>query len=480
MHMSTHRGDPRQRSALERIAVLFLLWTNASFADSSIERISNFVFAPTVIASGYTQALVYADRGYSFESLEEINKYNIRSAYVIEGTAQQLDLADRPIESQYWWSVHTQGGAEQFIRGLALTLQPELSGNRQPDVQVPRAVLAKALAQRDMVHTYGLLVAAADTTSDPDARMLATRLERLLVNTIGLLLLSESEFRELRSLLPKRVPNRFSTVPADTLSASYLPSRVIAEDDSWMEMPNGGEPFRHFTSYGGRSFIKIYLRSAQLTTNEIADLWRSLFQRYGEDLHTTGIEEATPPGFETMLVRTFGVFLVGGEYADSLWPEEVTIRRFKYATDRVDSASSDFRGTQFFQYKLARSLALRKPASLGLRRIRDDDWQFYGFYGDVPDRGNSYSDAVTTMRGNCIACHSELFYGLNTVFSFERNPDKSTQRRSQSQSGPKSEELETLQRRLLEGPLGLRDWGPAACRRDQLSSEHAPDSGEGL
>jgi hypothetical protein len=26
------------------------------------------------------------------------------------------------------------------------------------------------------------------------------------------------------------------------------------------------------------------------------------------------------------------------------------------------------------------------------------------------------------MRANCITCHSELFYGLNTIFSFERNP----------------------------------------------------------
>jgi hypothetical protein len=163
-----------------------------------------------------------------------------------------------------------------------------------------------------------------------------------------------------------------------------------------------------------------------------------------------------------------------------MWPEEVTIRRLKYATERVDYSSSDFRGTQFFQYKLSRALVRKNPASLGLRRIRDDDWQFYGFYGDVPDRGNSYSDAVTTMRGNCIACHSELFYGLNTVFSFERDPDKSAEWRRQSKSGPKSEELRILQRRLLEGPQGTRTWGIAACGRDQLRSDDAPDSGEGL
>jgi hypothetical protein len=51
----------------------------------------------------------------------------------------------------------------------------------------------------------------------------------------------------------------------------------------------------------------------------------------------------------------------------------------------------------------------------------DDDEQFFGFYGDVPDP-MAYANTTSTMRTNCIGCHSELFYGLNTVFSFERNP----------------------------------------------------------
>jgi hypothetical protein len=65
---------------------------------------------------------------------------------------------------------------------------------------------------------------------------------------------------------------------------------------------------------------------------------------------------------------------------------------------------------------------MTNPSSLTLKRIYDDDAEYYGFFGDVPDRINAYSDTITTMRMNCISCHSELFYGLNTIFSFERNP----------------------------------------------------------
>lgn len=419
--------------------------------SNTIARISHFVFAPTVTTSGYTRGIIYAARGYSFGSLEEINEYNIRSAHMIEGTAQRLELDDRPIESQYWWSVQTQSGARQFIRGLAAALEAELASHDRITMQDDFTVLEKALAQRDIVHTYGLLAAATGAAFDEETRIPAARLESLLVTIVRSLLLTEREYLHLRSLLPKKPPGRFSTVPGNTLADSYLPSRVIAEDDSWMEIPGGGEPFRHFASYGGRSFIKIYVRAPQLTDDQIAELWRSLFRKYGEDLHITGIEETTPAELETMLVRTFGVFLKGGSYKDSRWPEEVTIRRFKYSTERIDYSSSDFRGTQFFQYKLSRSLVSKDSASLGLRRVQDDDWQFYGFFGDVPDRGNSYSDAVTTMRGNCIACHSELFYGLNTIFSFERDPDKSSDERSLAASGPRSEELKALQKRLRQG-----------------------------
>src|SRR5262249_53074098 len=103
--------------------------------------------------------------------------------------------------------------------------------------------------------------------------------------------------------------------------------------------------------------------------------------------------------------------------------------------------TSDFRGTLFFKYTLWRSALLGQPASLGLKRTLDDDRQFFGFLGDAPDRQHAYTDTVTTMRSNCIACHSELYYGLSTIFSFERNPEETAVL-------PLTEELQAVTRQL--------------------------------
>lgn len=123
-----------------------------------------------------------------------------------------------------------------------------------------------------------------------------------------------------------------------------------------------------------------------------------------------------------MLVRTFGVFMEDGTYRDSHWPEEVLIRAFKYQNPKVDISTSDFSGTVFYQYRLAREALKSKNNFLGLVRVRDDDREFFGFFGSVPDPKNAYSATTTTMRSNCISCHAELFYGINTVFSLERDP----------------------------------------------------------
>jgi hypothetical protein len=415
-----------------------------------LQRIERFVFPSSITTSGYTKGVVYAARGYSFRSLEEINQYNIRSAHVVAGTAQRFELDDRPLESKYWWSIHTETGARRFIQGLAAALGPESPNADRRSLTHDLTVVEKALAQRDLVQTYGLLASAVATALDEETQLSAARIERLLVRLVQSLLLTENEYLRLRSQLPRKVPRHFSTIPREGLADHYLPLRVLASDDSWLEIRGGPKPFRHYTSYGGRSFIKVYMRAPKRTPKQVADLWRWLFRTYGQDLHVTSVNEPTPAGLETLLVRTFGVFLEGGSYRDSTWPEEITIRRLMFPTERVDLTSSDFRGTQFFQYKLSRSLAIEDPATLGLRRVLDDDKQFFGFFGDVPDRANSYSDTVTTMRSNCIACHSELFYGLNTVFSFERDPDQSSSEQGLTAPGPTTGPLEALQRRLRD------------------------------
>ena len=95
-----------------------------------------------------------------------------------------------------------------------------------------------------------------------------------------------------------------------------------------------------------------------------------------------------------------------------------------------------------YQYKLRRQRFLTDPATLGLERIQDADGQFYGFFAEVPEPTST--EHLTTMRANCIGCHSELLYGASTVFSLCR--------RSPAKTGPSSREGSHLQK------LGPNGW----------------------
>lgn len=154
-----------------------------------------------------------------------------------------------------------------------------------------------------------------------------------------------------------------------------------------------------------------------MSREEFAKYWSGLRQSYGEDLMVSSEATALPAGTETLLVRSFGVFLDDGSYADTGFPEEVLMRNFQYEKHQFDPATSDLRGSLHYQYKLKRKRLIADPASLGLQRIRDDDPQFLGFFGEVPDPFNATSEAIGTMRFNCIGCHSETLYGVSTVFS---------------------------------------------------------------
>lgn len=342
----------------------------------------------------------------------------MRASHVVAGTAHTFELQTHPLESPWWWASQAPAGARAFVAGLRRTMD-HVAGDRI----VTSSLLCKALVQRDLVQIYGLLLRAHENADDPATEAVATELQASLAQQIRRSLLSEEEYRDLVTLRPKTVPKGFAAVPTLSLADDYLPVRVITVDSSWTEIPQTGQAFRHFLDYGGRSSIKVYMRATHLDSNQIGALWRDLYGAHGADLHVTGTQRAVPLGFETMLVRSFGVLVSDGTFRDSTWPEEVIIRAFKHPESRVDMATSDFRGTLFYQYRMVRSDLLRDPESMGLRRVHDDDEQFFGFFGDVPDPGNSYSDTTTTMRANCISCHSEMFYGLSTIFSFERDPE---------------------------------------------------------
>jgi hypothetical protein len=391
----------------------------SAFADGLPGAVIAFAFPREIVSSGKTVALATRDAGYAFRSLGEVNQYNVGASHLIPDTAHTLNLQNSPLESPWWWAVRSPEGARAFVAGLRGVLQ------QADDAPIEAAsVLSKALLQRDLIHVYALLFRAREQVDEPALERVAAVLQGLLAEQIERVLLSEDEYRALVALRPKSVPKGFVATPAHSLSSQYLPARVLAADPSWMEIPHtGSEAFRHYMDYGGRSWIRVYVRAAHLDAEQMRVLWQKLYRAHGADLHVTGTPHEVPVRFESMLVRSFGVFASDGSFRDSTWPEEVIIRAFKYSQPQVDLTTSDFRGTLFYQYKMLRSDLLRDPGSLGLRRVHDDDEQFFGFFGDVPDPGNAYSDTTTTMRANCISCHSELFYGLATIFSFERDPD---------------------------------------------------------
>jgi len=388
----------------------------------TVVKLRNIVFTRDAATSGISEAFVYKERGYGFKNLDEINEYNNRASRKVDATARDFTLDDTPLESPYWWKARTQSGAEEFVRLLAQAFPVEMK--RANAVQVSRAysILEKALAQRDLLQAYSLVSWAGERSSDAGVRVLALQLEQMIATALKPLLLTDADYNALVAQLPKVLATGFTSRQTYSLSQNYLPERVIAPDESWLEIPNTGRPFRHFLTFGGRSFVKVYVRAPEVSNGAMMSLWSRLYAAYGNQLHVHAGSESTPPGMETMLVRTFGVFLRNGEFRDSFWPEEVTLRVFKYARPQVDARTSDFRGSLFFRYVLSRSALVANPASLGLRRVFDDDTQYFGFLGDAPDRQHALSDVVTTMRSNCIGCHSGLFYGLNTIFSFERDP----------------------------------------------------------
>jgi hypothetical protein len=434
---------------------------DAQHAGETIRKLVDFAFDKRVHTRAITRAFRYKEDGYRFENLDEIGEYNSRSQDAIEGTERQVLLPDAPLESAYWWEAQSQSRAsESFIHGIADILREE---SRNPECArgpVWSSVLEKALAQRDLVQIHGLVSVVHVALGDRESGELASDVESSLASLIKHALLSETEYRQLRALLPRSIPRTFAREPSYTLSENYLPKRLLANDPAWLEISGRGTPFRHVVNYRGRSFVKVYVRAPGVEATRLAALWSELYGKYGSKLHTSVVTEEPPPRLETMLVRTFGVYLNDGRYRDSFWPEEVILRMIRRPQPTVDLASSDFRGTFFYQYRMSRGEALRDPSSLGLRRTLDDDPQFFGFFGDVPDRRTSYSNTLTTMRSNCTGCHSELFYGLATIFSFERDPDAiqgsaPTSKQVLHEVAPGDYELMTPEARSLRGLLGF-------------------------
>jgi hypothetical protein len=390
--------------------------------EKVLELLRAFVFPRSVESSARTQAFEYLERGYRFESLQEINEFNVRGSHPIPNSAHSLQLNYMPLESPFRASLRAGKGADNFIDRLWEILSASPAAHASNSRREERNPLEKLLAQRDLYQIYTLGFRAREHVAD-SKRELADRVLFTLSRMIRTTIFTQQEYHVLLDTRPRTTPTGFTRAVTQSLMDDYLPQVITQHDPSWIKLTNRGTPFRHFVDYGARSFVTVYVRAEGAKSEHLQALRVKLFEKYGETLHRSAIKESVPKGLETVLVRTIGVILDDGTYRNSHWPEEVLVRAFKYPSAVIDLQTSDFSGTLFYQYKLAREHLAREPGSLGLVRVRDDDPQFFGFFGDVSDPHNSYSNSTSTMRHNCIACHSELFYGLSTIFSFERDPE---------------------------------------------------------
>lgn len=394
---------------------------NLSVNDQVLRRIREFIFPKIVARSGSTMALKYRDDGYRFASLEQINEYNVDSQHVRAGTAGIVSLDYAPLESPFRSRLLLNEGGAELIDGLHAILEEAVDDSSRRSVSERWTVLEKAVAQRDLYQTYALVALGQRTVDDTHRALAATVLARL-ARMIEPTVLDEAEYQQLVEMRPRAISPQFASKPSLKLRINYLPSVVLRDDPTWLEIATGGQPFRHFTHFRGRSFVRVFFRVPKTSPAETLELRKKLYAKYGDSIHTMAVEERVPRGMETLLVRSFGVLLKDGSYRNSFWPEEVIIRAFKYDRATVDRKTSDFTGTVHYQYRLSRERLLHNPRTLGLVRIKDDEEEFFGFFGDVPDLRMAYAATTTTMRVNCMSCHAELYYGLATIFSLERNP----------------------------------------------------------
>ena len=284
------------------------------------------------------------------------------------------------------------------------------------------SVLEKALFQRDMVTIAQAVGRAEKLTRNENNKAAFGEYYRKLIATISRLVLTTHELQDLhRHLLKSSASRSFTRICTLNLNESYMPHVVWGPTAGWYEFPSDESSRAHFDGFGGRCFIKTYIAIPGFSEEDFYVYWSSVFQAAGPHPTTTGGLTPLPEGTQTVLIRTFGVFLEDGSFADSQLPEEVIVRAFKYRKAKLDMTTSDFLGTVFYQYKMSRSRFVTQPDTLGLERVHDTDGQFFGFFSNIPDHSRtSGARGYTTMRSNCIACHSELFYGPSTIFSFSR------------------------------------------------------------
>jgi len=355
-------------------------------------------------------------------SLFEITRQNKMAVDPADLGRVVCDIGEDNIDSYWHVANFSKARAESFVAHCQSNHLDKLLDNLAYGSWVFSSVLEKSLFQRDVYQIFYIvhgLKLFGSTLNQPYLTKIKAHLKLIFERT----LLSDQEYMELVNYRPSVLNNEvFSDKYKSASTKPYLPKPVYSDEHSWNKVPYYDIPPKHFSVYGGRSFINIFIKTPGLSPAEFNKYWWDLFQEFGENLTFNSNVKPLPAMTETLLLRTFGVFLKDGTYADSHLPESVALRIFKHKEQRFDKTTSDFRGTYISISTMTRNKLIRDPVTLGLSTTKMNDPAFIGFFKNAPDRINSYSDALVTVRYNCIGCHSELHYGASTVFTLARRP----------------------------------------------------------
>lgn len=413
---------------MNRIAALMAFLFAACFTHGGEQRVYSSpaaqslletIFPRKMIASGLTFGHTEIRAFDEVSSVDALREIYIRGSHIDDNSQNEVEFQRYPIESPYFWWAQRSHNSEMNLN------DSELSSVTDDVVLLSRSfseitsIVERALLQRDIYQLYSILYLARIRM--PNRSSSLNRAMREIEGIWNDLLFDEIDVENLKRTVADR--KCFVEIERGEGEIWNIPVNSSEEmGSSWTKLDFFVGIGKHFTDYRGRSFVKVFVNIPGMNEFQVREFWSHLYQKYGNTLHVTGNTPALPAGTATLLVRTFGIFLRDGSYVDTGIPEEVLVRGFRYERPMFDSLSADKKGTMFYQYKLDRFALIRDGENI-IYSVDLNAPQFFGFFGDSPDPRNSLSTTLTTMRVNCIACHSELLYGTSTVFSFEHNPD---------------------------------------------------------
>jgi len=391
------------------------------YSEPAANGLLRVLFPKTVHPPGASRLLHEPEILRNWKSLEDTYAlYDDGSVPPGSGPPAPVQFNVPPIES--FWVTY----AENAEKAAVFLSSPAFIGLRGVARELALArcrcdtLLEKVLLQRDVYHVFSIVDRANCTSPDAALAAGADFVACDLAEALRALLFSREELRVLQAEYATHVGAvEFKLGPGADYSPEdeYLPRRVATEDSTWYPMETRLSEHVHFKRFRGRSFFHTWIRVPGMTQEEFGDYWHNIARSYGSISNTVRLLSPLPAGTETLMTRTLAVLIEDGTVEDSGIVEEVLIRVHKSEKADFDSATSDFRGTNHWQFLLDRERLLKGRSPIGLALIDQDAPAYVGIFPRAPDWGSAFNENVTLARFNCIACHSESLHGASTIFA---------------------------------------------------------------